>query len=43
MVGSQMVRKRPDPIALATKGRQTSQIEAQTSSDKPRIQKVVLD
>jgi len=37
------VRRYPDPMALATGGRQTSQIKDQDSSDVPRIFKVELD
>jgi len=43
MVEPRPVRKYPDPMALATQGRQTSQIRDQTSSDKPKIIKVELD
>ena len=34
---SSEVRGRPDPIAIASKGKQTSQIKTQESSDKPKI------
>lgn len=37
MVKSRTIRKKTDPIALASKGRMTSQIQSQESSDKGRV------
>ena len=37
MVRAKSARGKPDPVAIATKGRVTSQIKTQESSDKPRI------
>ena len=37
MVASKVVRKKMDQVAVATKGRATSQIETQSSSDKSRV------
>ncbi len=34
---SKAKRKKVDPLALATKGKVTSQIQAQESSDKARV------
>ena len=37
LVRSRVPRAKPDTIAIATKGKVTSQIEAQKSDDKPVI------
>lgn len=37
MVKSKTARKKTDPVAIATKGRVTSQIQTQESSDKSKI------
>ena len=37
MVSSKTVRKKIDPLAVATKGKATSQIQTQESSDKTRL------
>lgn len=37
MVKSNVVRSKGDPVAIASKGRATSQIETQKSDDKPII------
>lgn len=37
MPRSNAARKKPDPTAIASKGIQTSQIETQTSGDRPQI------
>ncbi len=37
MVKTAIRRTKGDPVAIATKGRVTSQIETQTSGDKPTI------
>ena len=37
MAKSKAARAKPDPLAIATKGRVTSQIETQKSDDKPTI------
>ncbi len=37
MVRSKTARAKPDPVAMASKGRVTSQIETQKSDDKPII------
>jgi len=37
MAKSKTARAKGDPVAIATKGRVTSQIETQTSEDKPVI------
>ena len=37
MVKINIVRKKPDPIAIATRGERTSQIETQVSDDRLEI------
>ena len=37
MAKTKIARAKADPIAIATRGRVTSQIETQTSGDRPRI------
>lgn len=37
MAKSSSARKKADPVAIASKGKVTSQIETQTSSDRPTI------
>lgn len=37
MVKTKIIRKKGDAIAMATKGRVTSQIKTQESSDKSRV------
>ena len=37
MVKTKVIRKKTDQVAVATKGRVTSQIQTQESSDKSRV------
>lgn len=37
MVKSKVARKKADPVAIASRGRITSQIQTQESSDKSRV------
>lgn len=37
MAKTSLTRSKPDPVAIATKGAATSQIQTQESSDKGRI------
>lgn len=43
MVASRHPRRISDPIAIATKGRLTSQVKTQESSDKSRIKETDED
>ncbi|KKL78728.1 hypothetical protein LCGC14_2021910 [marine sediment metagenome] len=43
MTKIKIARSKADPVAIATKGRVTSQIESQTSGDKPKIISTLLE
>ncbi len=40
---TKIARAKADPVAVATKGRVTSQIETQTSGDRPQIISTLLE